>query len=80
MKKVTMFVMVVLMSLTGLFANGMCEVYAPLMPGEESVPVKIGECRRMLYGNCDLAENREECIEKIHYSENANDLFAYLSR
>lgn len=70
MKKVTMFVMVVLVSFSSLFANGLCEEYAKYMKKDDVLPVKIGECRRSVYQECEIyPEKRELCIEVLHYGE-----------
>ncbi len=70
MKKSLMFAMVVFMAVSGLMANDMCEVYAKHMKGDESLPVKIGICKRALYEECEMySEKKELCIEVLHYGE-----------
>ncbi|HNU95829.1 MAG TPA: hypothetical protein PKH95_00265 [Candidatus Magasanikbacteria bacterium] len=70
MKKISMFVMIVLVSFAGLFANDLCEEYAKYMKKDEVFPVKIGECRRSLYKECEFyPEKRDLCIEVLHYGE-----------
>ncbi len=61
---------VVLASFSGLFANDMCESYARFMKGNESLPVKIGICKRALYEECEMySEKKDLCIEVLHYGE-----------
>jgi len=77
-----MFIVFVILASMNLFAGGMCELYVQYMEMKkgENLPVKIGQCNRMLYGECEFANNKEECIEKIHYSENVGELFSFLSK
>jgi len=61
---------VVFVSFSSLVANDMCEVYAKHMKGDESLPVKIGICKRALYEECEMySEKKELCVEVLHYGE-----------
>ncbi len=72
-----MFIVFVILASMNLVAGDMCETYAKFMKGDESLPVKIGECSRTLYEECEYSLNKEKCIEKIHYSNN-EELFSLL--